>query len=224
MAYSENPIEGALAVEEDPSELLLALLRNDNQHPYVRQVLERRNADIREHQRYELMTLEARRIEGKKAKLAEKRAAKILDRHLTHKQRRELARKKYFHVRGQDGRTYQVTAHSQQNVFLIENGRRTMQFCAVSSVHIPIPDLLLAQKLLIEHNIEHFLAIANKWETRLEDGRVVRDRVLDTLLDRMDRATELHRRLDEARVRVVPLPGIEIREVPTPVPEFEVAV
>lgn len=229
MAYSERHIEGAVPLgDTNPADLIVQLLHNNRDHAIVRDALEQRDGEIRENRRYDLMYEEIRRIEKRKERRAVRRAEKLLDAHLTHKQRRELKKKKLFHVRGQDGNLYQITHYGHQNVFQIEGGRRIRQFCAVSSGQVPIADLLLAQKFLIESDIAHFLKIANKWD--IKEG--VRDRVIDLGLAHVDRIMEFREALDDAAAdaeryprRVPPPPRVVLERLPMPeLPEMEIAV
>jgi hypothetical protein len=66
-----------------------------------------------------------------------------------------------FTLQGRDGRTYRITEGSTANVQLIENGLATHSFCVVDKDRrLPVYDLMLAQKLLLESNPEGFHKIA----------------------------------------------------------------
>lgn len=203
MGYTPNVVETATALDgTDPALLISQLLQGHRTHPLLRRVLEQREAEAREHRRYWLMGEEARRIEGKKDRLAFKRAAKLLDRYLTHKQRRELKKFGYIQVQGQDRMTYRIQAKDHQNIFRIKDGTPVMQFCVVSSQRrLPVPDLMLVQKLMLETNIEDFLNLANKWEvTTAETGRLQRVRVVEgERMPRIDPVIEADIRAREAR-------------------------
>jgi len=108
------------------------------------------------------------------------RARALLHKHLTKKQRWELRATKAFTVIGQDGRIYQVTEGSASNVFMLEDGEPIYRFCVVPKVtSLPMYDLMLAQKVLLENNIQLFLntAVVTNLRTmvRLESGRVLLD-------------------------------------------------
>jgi hypothetical protein len=165
MAYVPQDVGAATILQgEDPTELVLHVLQGHRDHPLVQAVLDRREAEIREHARYWIMAEAARAVERKKQHAAYKRAARLLNSFLTPKQKRELRKKNHIHVNGQDGQLYRIEARSHQNVFLIKDGKPVTQFCVVSREILPVPDLVLAQKLLLEANIAEFMALANKWE------------------------------------------------------------
>lgn len=84
----------------------------------------------------------------------------MLHQFLTREQRWSLRARKAFFVIGQDGRTYEIQGHG--GIRLISDGRPTTSFCIrPSGLMLPSSDLMLAQKLLLETNVEHFLATAN---------------------------------------------------------------
>lgn len=102
---------------------------------------------------------------------ADRKAKALLHRHLTKEQRWQLRGTKAFDVTGQDGRSYLVTEGSCNNVRLIENGRPILSLCIVPDYTLPeygvrplpVYDLMLAQKVLLESNIELFLRTARAW-------------------------------------------------------------
>jgi hypothetical protein len=185
MVYLPQALDYAVDLDgSDPADLIMMLCR-DEHNPIIQDVLGRqrrhRQEEIRLHQRYWEMSEAARKIEAKKARQAEKRAGQLLARHLTHRQRRQLRTKRYIEVQGQDQNLYRITACAHQNVFLIEGGKAVTQFCVVSSISMPIADLMLVQKLLLETNLDHFMSLANRWDLR-----------------------------DGERVRVIPIPGVHV--------------
>lgn len=100
---------------------------------------------------------------------AEKRADKILVEHLSTEQERMLLEQGYFDVRTMvDGRPRRFRIHNhryQHNVFeLDENDVKIRELCAHTSHTCPQSDHALAQKLLLEHNPEEFLRVANIWD------------------------------------------------------------
>jgi len=95
-------------------------------------------------------------------KEASDRAFKLLNGFLTTHQKKELQEKEHFHVVGQDGETYRIDVQKHQNVYLMKGNRRAIRYCAImKDVRIPMYDMLLAQKLLIETDIQRFKEIAN---------------------------------------------------------------
>jgi len=97
----------------------------------------------------------------REARLAVVRAKALLHRHLTKQQRWELRAKKAFTVQGSDGNTYLITEGTANNVKRVKNGRPDFSLCVVSDYNLPVYDLMLAQKLLLETNAPHFVSLAN---------------------------------------------------------------
>lgn len=119
------------------------------------------------------------------------RALTLLKRHLNEAQLQELEAFKGFHVVGADGRTYRIHHAAHGNVFSIEGGVPTVNYCivAVNEVQIPIYDLMLAQKVLLESAPDSFFTTANAKDVP-EDVREemadpkVSARVLSRVVDR----------------------------------------
>ncbi len=63
--------------------------------------------------------------------------------------------------------TYLINAWQGGNVYLMENGAPTTVLCVVPNPavvdHIPVHDLMLAQKILLESNVAEFLQTARSW-------------------------------------------------------------
>lgn len=98
----------------------------------------------------------------KKEREAEQTALRLLLRHLTRQQRRELKHLKAFFVSGADGRRYRIDLASHTNVAIEEDGRDLVRYCAIFSFFgVPVYDLMLAQKLLLETSPEEFHKVAN---------------------------------------------------------------
>lgn len=94
---------------------------------------------------------------------AHKKALALLCRWLSPEQRAEMEAHGHFHVQGGDGHLYLVQNGFGHNVFRIEDGQRTVRYCLVSKdARIPVYDLMLIQKLLLELDPETFLKTANK--------------------------------------------------------------
>lgn len=97
---------------------------------------------------------------------AKEKAKLILSEHLTEEQRAQLAREKFFVVRGSAGRMFRVHEGRAGNVRLLsEDGRPVEQLCIHPTIACPDEDTMLAQKLAIETDEAAFYAKANK--TRL---------------------------------------------------------
>ena len=114
---------------------------------------------------------------------ADRRAKALLHRHLTKEQRWDLRGSKSFTVTGQDGRTYQITEGSCNNVLMLEDGEPRFRLCVVTDrVPVPVYDLMLAQKLLIEFDIRSYLSIAQAYNVRTKfpfPGSLLLDRMPD---------------------------------------------
>jgi len=106
----------------------------------------------------------------REARLANAKAKALLHSNLTREQRWDLRATRSFTITGKDGRTYRITEGSSTNVELLENGAPIMRFCVVAKgVRLPVYDLMLAQKLMLESNPEGFWKIAVVHDLR---GRV----------------------------------------------------
>lgn len=121
-----------------------------------------RDAWSRISRRSELAGNKQRKRDRKRAGV---RARALLHRHLTREQRWELRATKSVTVTGQDGNAYRITEGSCNNVFLIEDGKAKYRLCAVAKLDgfksLPVHDLMLAQKLMIENDITAYLLVAN---------------------------------------------------------------
>ena len=110
-----------------------------------------------------------RRMGNKKRKRAERKATArsraLLHRFLTQQQRIELRKLKVVRVRGADGLMYSLSpggfGHSE--VFLLDGEKRVASFCLVHGTRtfLPIFDLMLGQKLLLETDPAKFWVLAN---------------------------------------------------------------
>lgn len=92
---------------------------------------------------------------------AEKKSRALLHRFLTKKQRVELRGLHSFDVRGADGLRYRLTERS--GVYLLDGEKPVAGFCVVRKGHefLPVYDLMLAHKLLLETNPAKFWSVAN---------------------------------------------------------------
>lgn len=101
--------------------------------------------------------------EREASRLSEARAHVLLKQHLNETQLQELEDFRGFHVVGADGRTFRVHYAAHGNIFSVEDGVPTVNYCIVASDEEPIPiyDLMLAQKVLLESAPEAFFATAN---------------------------------------------------------------
>ena len=99
-------------------------------------------------------------------KIAE-RAEALLCGNLTKAQIEQLTRSGKFLVETKSGRIYEIRRGQQHNVFLLgPDGQPIEEFCAHPSGGLPDADAMLAQKLVLETDEEHFCRIANRWDRR----------------------------------------------------------
>jgi len=106
---------------------------------------------------------EAEGLSRKEQKWAQKRARRLLHGNLTPQQRRELKRKGYFHVWGSKGNVYRIASLFPFNVRLVGCAKRSrIYFCLeAEDPEVPVEDVMLAQKLLLESDEGEFLRTAN---------------------------------------------------------------
>lgn len=91
------------------------------------------------------------------------RAKKILDAHLSEEQRAQLARDRFFVVRGSAGKQYRIKHGRSGNVELLDaQGRVVERLCAHPAIYCPDEDTMLAQKLALEADEAAFYRVANK--------------------------------------------------------------
>ena len=97
---------------------------------------------------------------------AEARATQLLIRVLRLGQLHEYLRFGYFTVDAPGWGRFQILSRSVFNVVSVESG---LAYCAAPDILVPIPDLMLAQKLLLENDPGRFFQVAN--QRRQECGR-----------------------------------------------------
>lgn len=112
---------------------------------------------------------DARRATKERHDQIEAKARAILMDHLDDTQLAEFESSGEFHVVGADGHTYLITGEEQHNVFRIEDGRKTFEYCVVTKNVVPICDQMLAQMLLLMTNPAMFHEVTNTW-TLSEEG------------------------------------------------------
>lgn len=160
LSYAENCQAGADIGNESPVRFIeqtcLALAKREHDPEVARIYLE---------------LIEKKKKEDKrKADAIKRRSRKILMSLLDETQQAEFKKKKSFHVLGKDGFIYLVTGQYQHNVFRVEDGRRTFEYCIITKGYVPLYDQMLSQKLLLESNPQMFLDISNVW-LLTEDGQ-----------------------------------------------------
>jgi hypothetical protein len=98
---------------------------------------------------------------------ARERSLSLLVRCLTSAQRAEFKRSNAFKVRGQSGQQYRITYGTTANIeVLAQSGTVVRRLCAGPVVSVPIPAVMLVQKLMLETQESEFLHIAARaWGT-----------------------------------------------------------
>jgi hypothetical protein len=125
--------------------------------PEERAAYERQQAEYRERQK----------AEAERYRAAKERAEGLLYEHLSDEQRAQIKRDKFFVVQGgKTGRKYKIKADGGlvANVHEMDDaGAVKRRLCAHldHAANAPIFDHLLAQKLMLEHQEEQFLRVAN---------------------------------------------------------------
>jgi hypothetical protein len=110
--------------------------------------------------------------------VAEVRARELLLRLLTPAQREEFRLHGYFAVQVARRGKFWILPSTIFNVLHAETGAC---YCAAPRAEVPLSDLMLAQKLLLENSPEVFFAVANRRAELipgLVDGRLRPDRVM----------------------------------------------
>lgn len=80
--------------------------------------------------------------------------------HLTHKQAQEFRQMNQISVKGSDGKRYTIACH--RDSYNVSDGRYRYCTHTESRFGVPMWDELLAQKLMIETDINAFMVVANK--------------------------------------------------------------
>lgn len=95
-------------------------------------------------------------------RIPETRAEKLLMRHLTDEQRADYHAHGYFYVIGQSGDRYRIRPFGVANVDVMgRDGEVDLRLCCHPGANLPGPDMMLGQKLAIEHDEAEFRRRAN---------------------------------------------------------------
>src|SRR4051812_31974395 len=94
-----------------------------------------------------------------RSQASELRARRLLSRMLNPDQRRELQQHGCFTVKVRDRGIFCILPRSTFNVLSLDTGSA---YCCNIEAFVPISDLMLAQKLLLENDADHFFAVANR--------------------------------------------------------------
>lgn len=94
-----------------------------------------------------------------RSQASELRARRLLCRMLDVDQKRELQQHGCFTVKVSGRGLFCILPRSTFNVLSLETGAA---YCCNIEAFVPISDLMLAQKLLLENDPEHFFSVANR--------------------------------------------------------------
>lgn len=95
-------------------------------------------------------------------KPAEDRAEVLLRSLLSPEQRSAYDLHKHFDVRAQSGRIYRLHRGPVRNVHVLDHGGQGIRgYCIHPRETVPVADVLVAQKLMLEADEQEFLRIAN---------------------------------------------------------------
>lgn len=98
-------------------------------------------------------------------------ARRLLMENLTPEQLEQFKRDQSFVVVGRNHRRFRIREGRSANVDVINpDGRISHRLCAHPQEQVPDFDTMLAQKLMLEHDDEHFMRLANHHERRYGDG------------------------------------------------------
>jgi hypothetical protein len=94
-----------------------------------------------------------------RSQASELRARRLLSRMLNVNQKRELQQHGCFTVKVAGRGLFCILPRSTFNVLSLETGAA---YCCNIEAFVPISDLMLAQKLLLENDPDHFFSVANR--------------------------------------------------------------
>ena len=94
----------------------------------------------------------------------ESRGSQLLKANLTQQQREQYEGSEYFDViGGTSGKRYRIWQGYQMNVQLLDNnGKHLHWLCFMPQGHLPVSDVMLAQKIALEVFEEEVIRIANR--------------------------------------------------------------
>lgn len=100
---------------------------------------------------------------GKKTNAAEAQATTTLLDKLTEKQREQFKKHRFFDVEVSDRGTFRIF---YSRMFNVRDLNRKQSYCAIPHYSVlPVPDIMLAQKLVLENAPEEFFKVANSGYT-----------------------------------------------------------
>lgn len=136
-----------------------------SRHSYNALADQRRQSEERRRREEEALRVEQERLRAKQE--ADAKAEVLLLRHLSDKQKEDLATKGYFLVEV-GGEIYKINRGFAGNIKLLngETGEEEKSFCIHPTERVPNADAMLAQKLLLEADRDRFHKIANVTDIR----------------------------------------------------------
>jgi hypothetical protein len=151
LAYVPNSASGTPLEGVDPVQAILQALRDDPTSQAARDA--RASRDLQ------------RIIRQAEIEEARGKSRALLEEFLDDEQKTELVGAGCFHVQGLDGYRYQIRVGQAHNVFRVaDSGQKLVEYCLVTKGLLPVCDLLLTQKILLETDPETFHATANAWK------------------------------------------------------------
>lgn len=151
LAYVPNSAVGTPLEGVDPVQAILQALRNDPTSQAARDA--RASRDLQ------------RLIRHAELEEARNKSRALLEEFLDDDQKAELVAAERFHVQGLDGHRYQIRVGQAHNVFRVDDsGQKLVEYCLITKGLLPVCDLLLTQKILLETDPETFHATANAWK------------------------------------------------------------
>lgn len=103
---------------------------------------------------------------ARKRRVANLKAMRLLRKVVTDEQWAQLKEKGFFEVIGRSGKKYELHKHTTVSNVIQVDFKQRQKMCAHPDLHmdggtLPMADVLVAQKLAIEHREDEFLAVAN---------------------------------------------------------------
>lgn len=99
------------------------------------------------------------------------RARELLLRNLTPKQQDDYLYEGRFTVKTKRGHRYVIGKNWSQNIVRVNRRGKPMRvYCVSVHGNVPLEDSILGQKLMLEHDEDHFLKVARQWPVRFACG------------------------------------------------------
>ena len=92
------------------------------------------------------------------------RASALLVRCLDDAQRAEFARTRSFSVRSSSGRRYRIGYSATANIDVLDDAGKVLYRLCARPLYVPVPAIMLAQKMMLETQEADFLRVAVRHE------------------------------------------------------------